>query len=76
MSFLSFHCHGESAEDDNQPFEDHPRWEAALSGETEAFLEGRIVEHLAAASRTVPTWAVLNKLAHASPEELADLAGD
>jgi hypothetical protein len=48
--------------------------EAALSGETEAFLEGRIVEHLAAAGRTVPTWAVLNKLAHANPEEIADLA--
>jgi hypothetical protein len=73
MSFLGFHRHGESGEDDSQPPEAHPRWEAALAGETEAFLEGRIVEHLVAAGRPVPTWAVLNKLAHASPTELADL---
>ncbi|MGH9258762.1 MAG: hypothetical protein ACRD08_02520 [Acidimicrobiales bacterium] len=74
MSFLGFHRHGESGEDDSRPPEAHPRWEAALTGETEAFLEGRIVEHLVAAGRVVPTWAVLNKLAHASPTELADLA--
>jgi hypothetical protein len=74
MSFLGFHRHGESGEDDSRPPEAHPRWEAALTGETEAFLEGRIVEHLLAAGRVVPTWAVLNKLAHASPPELVDLA--
>jgi hypothetical protein len=74
MSFLGFLRHGESGEDDSRPPEAHPRWEAALTGETEAFLEGRIVEHLVAAGRVVPTWAVLNKLAHATPTELADLA--
>jgi hypothetical protein len=74
VSFLGFHRHGESGEHKRQPPEAHPRREAALMGETEAFLEGRIVEHLAAAGRTVPAWAVLNKLAHASPEQLADLA--
>jgi hypothetical protein len=73
MSLLGFHRHGESGEDDSRPPEAHPRWEAALTGETEAFLEGRIVEHLLAAGRVVPTWAVLNKVAHASPTELADL---
>lgn len=74
MSFLGFDSHGKSGEDDSQPPEPHPRGEAALSGETEACLEGRIVEHLAAAGRTVPTWAGLSELAHASPEGLADLA--
>ena len=74
MSFLGFHRHGESGEDDGRRPEPHPDWEAALSGETEAFLEGRIVEHLVAAGRMVPTWAIVNKLAHASPGELADLA--
>jgi hypothetical protein len=74
MSFLGFHRHGESGADDSRPPEAHPRWEAALTGETEAFLEGRIVEQLVAAGRVVPTWAVLNKLAHATPTELADLA--
>ena len=73
MSFLGFHRHGGSGEEDSRPPEAHPRWEAALSGETEAFLEGRIVEHLTAAGRMVPTWAVLNKLAHGSPGEIADL---
>ena len=73
MSFLGFHRHGGSGEDGSQPPEAHPRWEAALSGETEAYLEGRIVEHLTAAGRLVPTWAVLNKLAHGSPGEILDL---
>jgi hypothetical protein len=69
-----FHRHGESGDQDRQPCGAHPSWEAALSGETEAFLEGRIVEHLMTAGQLVPTWAVRNKLAHASPSELADLA--
>jgi hypothetical protein len=73
MSFLGFHRHGGSGEGGSQPPEAHPGWEAALSGETEAFLEGRIVEQLTAAARMVPTWAVLNKLAHGSPIEIADL---
>jgi hypothetical protein len=73
MSFLGFHRHGGSGEEDSQPPEAHPCWEAALSGETEAFLDGRIVEHLTAAGRMVPTWAVLNKIAHGSPSEIAYL---
>jgi hypothetical protein len=72
MSFLGFHRHGGSGEEYSQPPKAHPGWEAALSSETGAFLEGRIVEHLTAAGRMVPTWAVLNKLAHGSPIEIAD----
>lgn len=74
MAFLGFHRHGESGHEHSQPLEAHPSWEAALSAETEAFLEGRIVEHLMTAGRMVPTWALLNRLAHASPSELASLA--
>lgn len=74
MSFLGFHRHGGSGEEHSQLPEAHPRWEAALSGETEAFLDGLIIEHLTAARRMVPTWTVMNKLAHGSPSEIADLA--
>lgn len=42
--------------------------------DVEAFLAGCLVEHLSAAGRPVPAWAVLNKVAHAGIDELADLA--
>jgi hypothetical protein len=74
MSFLGFHRRDASGDDDGRPPETQPCWEAALSGETEAFLDGRLVEHLMTAGRMVPAWAVLNQLAHASPSELASLA--
>jgi hypothetical protein len=73
VSFLHFHRRDGPGEGERQPLEARPSWEAALSGETEAFLEGRLVEHLVAAGRKVPAWAVLNKVAHASVRELADL---
>jgi hypothetical protein len=74
---MSFHFHrregpGEE-EPEPQPLPPHPVWEAALSAETEAFLQGRLVEHLAAAGRPVPAWAIVNKLAHASRHDLAEL---
>jgi hypothetical protein len=37
-------------------------------------LHGRLVEFLLAAGRPVPAWAVLNRLAHASLDELSELA--
>jgi hypothetical protein len=74
MSFLGFHRRDASGDDDGRPPQTQPCWEAALSGETEAFLDGRLVEHLMTAGRMVPAWAVLNQLAHASPSELASLA--
>lgn len=46
----------------------------ALGDEVEAFLGGWLVEHLRAVGRAVPAWAVLNKPAHATVEELMDLA--
>lgn len=73
MSFLHFHRRDGPGEGETQPLQARPSWEAALSGEAEAFLEGRLVEHLVAAHRKVPAWAVLNKVAHASVRELADL---
>ena len=45
-----------------------------LADESEAFLGGRLVPHLATAGRPVPAWAVLNEIAHASPDELVVLA--
>jgi hypothetical protein len=50
------------------------RWrESDVADEVEAFLMGRLVDHLAARSRPVPAWAVLNRLAHADSEELRSL---
>jgi hypothetical protein len=45
-----------------------------LGEEVEAFIHGRLVDYLLAAGRPVPAWTVLNKLAHASMEELTELA--
>ena len=75
MSFPHSHRHEGPPDEEPkaQPLPPHPVWEAALSAETEAFLQGRLVEHLAAAGRPVPAWAILNKLAHASPHDLAEL---
>jgi hypothetical protein len=46
----------------------------APGDEAEAFVQGRLVEHLRGAGRPVPAWAVLNKLAHAGVDELTELA--
>lgn len=73
MSFLHFHRREEPGGEEAPPLPPRPCWEQALSSEAEAFLEGRLVEHLLACGRPVPAWSVLNKLAHASPQELADL---
>ena len=47
---------------------------ASIGDECEAFLAGQLVEHLVAHGREVPTWAWLNKLAHASVAELERIA--
>jgi hypothetical protein len=44
--------------------------DSGLADEVEAFLAGRLVEHLCATRRPVPAWAVLNRLAHADRSEL------
>jgi hypothetical protein len=51
-----------------------PGQAAAPGDESEAFVHGRLVEFLLAAGRPVPAWAVLNRLAHASLDELSELA--
>lgn len=45
-----------------------------LTGEWEAVLAGRYVEHLGARHDPVPPWAWVNVLAHATEEELGALA--
>ena len=41
-----------------------------IGAECEAFLHGRMVQYLAARGRSVPAWAWLNQLAHATEAEL------
>ena len=55
------------------------RWEdhnddTGLADECEAFLAGRLGAFLQEAGRPVPPVAWLNEVAHATPEELAELA--
>lgn len=47
---------------------------ADAGAECEAFLAGRWVEHLEARGQVVPSWAWLNRLAHAEPAELRRIA--
>jgi hypothetical protein len=42
--------------------------------EFDAFLSGHYVEYLLQQGRAVPSWAWINQLAHATPEELAAIA--
>ena len=46
-----------------------------LVGETEAFMRGEFADMLARRGEDVPTWAIINALAHSSPERMAT-AGD
>lgn len=73
MPFPYFRRRGSCSKVEPPSLPAHPSWGMALSAETEAFLNGQLVEQLAAAGRPVPAWAVLNKLAHASAQELADM---
>jgi hypothetical protein len=70
MSWLPFRRR-KCRKDELAQLSEHPSSASVLSAETEAFVNGRMAEHLAAVSRPVPAWAVLNKLAHASAPELA-----
>jgi hypothetical protein len=47
--------------------------DSGLAGEIQAFLAGRLADHIAAAGQTVPAWAALNRLAHAERSELLRL---
>lgn len=48
----------------------------ALADEVDAFLRGRLVQHLVAARRPVPAWTVLNTVAHSTWADLVDLAAE
>jgi hypothetical protein len=47
---------------------------ATIGDECEAYLAGGLVEYLTSRGEDVPSWAWLNKLAHASPEEMEAIA--
>lgn len=47
--------------------------ESELAEETDAFVTGRLTDHLADRGLPVPPWAVLNRTAHVSFHELVDI---
>lgn len=47
--------------------------DSGIGAEVEAFLAGRMVDHLVAHQLPVPAWAVINRLAHATRAELVRL---
>ncbi|HEX6417973.1 MAG TPA: hypothetical protein VFZ77_05740 [Acidimicrobiales bacterium] len=51
----------------------HPWHDSGLADEVEAFLAGRLVDHMAAQHRPVPPWTALNRLAHADRAVIAGL---
>lgn len=51
----------------------HPWHDSGLAEEVEAFLAGRLVDHMAAQHRPVPPWTALNRLAHADHPVIAGL---
>lgn len=55
---------------DEAPLDVRSWQESGLADEVEAFLAGRFAEHLTYRGQTVPSWAALNRLAHADGQEL------
>ncbi len=47
-----------------------------LADECEAFLAGQLLAHLRLQGRAVPAWVMLNGVAHASAQEVQDIATD
>ncbi|HEX6425668.1 MAG TPA: hypothetical protein VFZ79_19420 [Acidimicrobiales bacterium] len=50
-----------------------PWHDSGVAEEVEAFLAGRLVDHMAAQHRPVPPWTALNRLAHADHAVIAGL---
>jgi hypothetical protein len=48
---------------------------STLADEIEAYLHGRVVDHLLVVGCQIPPWAAVNRLAHASRDELVRLVG-
>ena len=82
MSFSPFHRRGRPGEGEHpqpliRPTLADCRFDQLgelVAGEVEAFLAGRLVEHLLATGRPVPAWSVLNRLAHGAFEDVTELA--
>jgi hypothetical protein len=51
----------------------HAWQDSGLAAEVEAFLAGRMVDHLVAHHQPVPAWAVINRLAHSDRPQLVCL---
>jgi hypothetical protein len=73
MWFPRFWQRPDAADGDGRSAGGH-RWrDSSVADEVEAFLMGRLVDHLAARCQPVPAWAMLNRLAHADSGELRSL---
>lgn len=60
------------SDESSAPAPDARGWAyAGVGDEVEAYLAGRYVDHLVQRKRPVPAWAVVNRLAHATRDELA-----
>lgn len=72
MRFLHFFRRRLPPHDPARPEGELQDWaHSGLADEIEAFLAGRYVDFLAARHRPVPAWAVVNRLAHGTRDELA-----
>ncbi len=73
MRFPRFWQRPDPADGDGRSTGGLRRRDSGVADEVEAFLMGRLVDHLAARGQPVPAWAVLNRLAHADSGELRSL---
>ncbi|HKH07134.1 MAG TPA: hypothetical protein VKA65_18345 [Acidimicrobiales bacterium] len=65
-----------TVEQDTGPLAERRAWvDSGVAAEVEAFLAGVLVDHLAGHRQAVPTWAALNRLAHADHSQLVRLVG-
>jgi hypothetical protein len=70
MRFPHFWHRSTPGDPDDELATSRPWRDSGLAAEVEAFLAGRLVDHLSGRHQPVPPWAALNRLAHA---DLADL---
>lgn len=74
MWFSIFRHYGPSSSHPPERGEEPRSWRWGLADEVEAWLAGRLGDYLANSGRRVPTWAVLNRLAHADRDVLVRLS--
>lgn len=75
MRFSPFRRNRRGDQASTPPTEPRSWHESGVGAEVEAFLTGRIVDHLVAHKTPLPVWAVVNRLAHADHDELVRLVG-